>query len=128
MLIFKKGYINSIYLYVEECDYVFITMRKMTVQEGMANKVIKRFSKKGIVEEQEGFIDVTVMKKKIRRGKEEEVIIMTRWESEKYWKKWQTSDAHIAGHTAKRGQSKPDYLIKSESGRYKIEAVKEARA
>jgi len=41
---------------------------------------VKRFGGRGIIEEQEGFVDSTVMVKKVRRSDEEE-IIMVRWES-----------------------------------------------
>lgn len=59
--------------------------------------------RKGIVEQQEGFIDATVMVKKVRRG-DEVVIVMIRWESEDHWKQWKKSEAHIAGHKASRGK------------------------
>ena len=35
-----------------------------------AEQVVKRFGGKGIIEEQEGFVDSTVMVKKVRRGVE----------------------------------------------------------
>ncbi len=37
---------------------------KMTVKEGHADKVIERFSSEGVIEKQEGLIDVTVLEKK----------------------------------------------------------------
>jgi heme oxygenase (staphylobilin-producing) len=94
----------------------------MVVTEGNAEQVVKRFGGKGIIEKQEGFVDSTVMVKKARRG-DEEVIIMVRWESEKYWKQ---SPTHIAGHKANLGKPKPDYIISSEGGLYEVEAVKKA--
>jgi heme oxygenase (staphylobilin-producing) len=104
---------------------MFVQMRKIVVTEGNAEQVVKRFGGKGIIEEQEGFVDSTVMVKKVRRG-DEEVIIMVRWESEKYWKQWEKSPTHIAGHKAKLGKPKPDYIISSEGGLYEVEAVKKA--
>lgn len=38
--------------------------QKMTVKEGHADKVIERFSSEGVIEKQEGLIDVTVLEKK----------------------------------------------------------------
>ncbi|MEK3890372.1 antibiotic biosynthesis monooxygenase family protein [Bacillus sp. FSL K6-3431] len=102
---------------------MFVTLRKMVVTEGNADKVVQQFSKKGIIEEQEGFVDVTVMQQKARRG-EEEFVVMIRWESEDHWKQWERSGAHLAGHKAKRGQPKPEYLINTEGGRYEVKAVK----
>lgn len=63
------------------------------------------------------------MVKKVRRG-DEEVIVMIRWESEDHWKQWEKSDAHIAGHKAKLGQPKPDYIVSSEGDKYEVVAVK----
>lgn len=99
----------------------------MVVKEGNANKVVEQFSQRGIIEKQEGFIDLTVMKQKARRGEDEEVLIMMRWKSEEYWKQWQHSDAHIAAHKARRGQPQPDYIISVSNQRYEVQAVKEAR-
>ncbi|WP_332629650.1 antibiotic biosynthesis monooxygenase [Halalkalibacter flavus] len=105
---------------------MFIQLRKIQVTEGNANQVVERFSKPGIIEEQEGFIDSTVMTKKVRRG-DEEVIVQIRWESEEHWKKWEKSEAHIAGHKANLGKPKPEYIIQSEGGLYNVHAVKTAK-
>ncbi|MEH7098280.1 antibiotic biosynthesis monooxygenase family protein [Neobacillus vireti] len=102
---------------------MFVQLRKVTVEEGYAEQVIKQFAGKGIIEEQEGFIDVTVMEKKVRKG-EEEVIVMIRWESEEYWKQWEKSDAHIANHKANLGKPKPAYILNTEVGKYEVKAVK----
>ncbi|TCN26640.1 antibiotic biosynthesis monooxygenase [Mesobacillus foraminis] len=106
---------------------MFVQMRKTVVTEGNADQVVNRFSGEGIIEKQEGFIDLTVMVKKVRRG-DEEVVVQIRWESEDHWKQWEKSDAHIAGHKAKLGQPKPDYIVSSEGGLYEVKAVKSARA
>lgn len=104
---------------------MFVQMRKMVVTEGNAEKVVERFSGKGLVEQQEGFIDATVMVKKVRRG-DEEVVVTIRWESEAHWKQWEKSDAHIAGHKAKLGKPKPEYIISSEGSLYEVKTVKKA--
>lgn len=67
---------------------MFVQIRKMTVKEGHADKVIERFSSEGVIEKQEGLIDVTVLEKKVRRG-DEEVVVLIRWESEDHWKQWE---------------------------------------
>ena len=104
---------------------MFVQMKKIVVTEGNAEQVVNRFGGEGIIEKQEGFIDCTVMVKKSRRG-DEEVIVMIRWEAEEYWKQWEKSDAHIAGHKANRGKPQPEYIVSSEGGLYEIKAVKEA--
>lgn len=102
---------------------MFVQMRKIVVTEGNSEKVVERFGGKGLVEQQEGFIDSTVMVKKVRRG-DEEVVVMIRWESEEHWKQWEKSDAHIAGHKANLGKPKPEYIISSEGGLYEVKTVK----
>lgn len=104
---------------------MFVQMRKTVVTEGNAEKIVERFGGKGLIEQQEGFIDATVMVKKVRRG-DEEVVVMIRWESEAHWKQWEKSDAHIAGHKAKIGQPKPEYIISSDGGLYEVQTVKKA--
>ncbi|MFM1652119.1 antibiotic biosynthesis monooxygenase family protein [Brevibacillus sp. B_LB10_24] len=104
---------------------MFVQVRKITVTEGNADQVVQRFSGAGIIEQQEGFVDSTVMVKKVRRG-EEEVMVLIRWESEEHWKQWEKSDAHIAAHKANLGKPKPEYIISSEGGLYEVKAVKTA--
>ena len=102
---------------------MFVQMKKTVVTEGHADQIVQKFSREGLIEKQEGFVDLSVLVKKVRRG-DEEVIIMIRWESEEYWKQWEKSDAHIAGHKAKLGKPKPDYIVSSEGGLYEVKAVK----
>jgi heme oxygenase (staphylobilin-producing) len=104
---------------------MFIQMRKMTVTEGNSEQVVSRFSKAGIIEEQEGFVDLKILVKKVSRG-EEEVVILVTWDSEESWKKWEKSDAHIAGHKSKMKQPKPDYILNTEVGKYEVRAIKNA--
>ncbi|MED4228719.1 antibiotic biosynthesis monooxygenase [Neobacillus cucumis] len=104
---------------------MFVQLKKFIVTEGNAEKVVNQFSGEGMLEKQEGFIDVTVMEKKVRRG-DEEVMVMIRWESEEYWKQWEKSEAHIASHKAKLGKPKPEHIISSEGGLYHMKAVKNA--
>ncbi len=108
-------------------DCMFVQVKKITVTEGSSAQVVDRFSKPGIIEEQEGFVDATVMVKKVRRG-EEEVMVQIRWKSEEYWKQWEKSEAHIAGHKANRGKPNPEYIVNSEGGLYNVVNVKEAKA
>lgn len=76
-----------------------------------------------MIEKQEGFIELSVMVKKVRRG-DEEVIILIHGKSEDYWKMWEKSEAHIAGHKAKLGKPKPEYIISSEGGLYDVKVSK----
>jgi len=100
-------------------------MRKTIVSEGNSDKVVERFSKAGVIEEQAGFVDLAIMVKKVRSGNEE-VIIMIRWESEEDWKNWEKSEVHMAGHKANAGKPKPEFYVSSEAGLYEVKAVKKA--
>ncbi|KWW22670.1 hypothetical protein AS888_03405 [Peribacillus simplex] len=104
---------------------MFVQMRKTVVKEGNSDQVVKRFGAEGVIEKQEGFIDLSVLVKKVRRG-DEEVIIMINWESEEHWKQWEKSEVHIAGHKANLGKPKPEYIVSSEGALYEVKAVKKA--
>lgn len=104
---------------------MFVALREITVTEGNADKVVEQFSSPSVIEEQDGFVDLSVMKKKKKRAdKEETVVVMIRWESEDHWKKWETSEAHLAAHRENRGKPQPEYIISQDGGRYNVEAVK----
>ncbi|WP_273129756.1 antibiotic biosynthesis monooxygenase family protein [Bacillus weihaiensis] len=105
---------------------MFVQLKTMTVTEGNADKMVERFSGEGIIEEQPGFIDLSILHKKQRRG-DEEILILIRWESEEAWKAWETSDAHLAGHKAKRGQEAPSYIISGKQDVYYVLGQKEKR-
>ncbi|ARK32888.1 antibiotic biosynthesis monooxygenase family protein [Halalkalibacter krulwichiae] len=98
---------------------MFIQNKTIIVAEGHAEKMVERFSSEGIIEQQPGFIDLSILKKKQRKGNEE-VIIMIRWESESAWKTWETSDVHLAGHRANRGQPSPSFIIESKQEVYHV--------
>jgi heme oxygenase (staphylobilin-producing) len=105
---------------------MFIQLKTMMVKEGHGEKMVERFAGEGIIEEQPGFLDLNVLKKKQRSG-EEEIIVMIRWESEEAWKAWETSDVHIAGHRANRGKPKPEFIIESHQDVYHVLGHKQYR-
>lgn len=102
---------------------MFVQMKRIVVKEGFSSQVVERFSKRGgLLEQQPGFIDKQVLAKKVRRG-DEEILVMISWESEEDWKNWEKSPEHIAGHKAKRGVPKPDYIIESSQDLYHTATV-----
>ncbi|MDA5107970.1 antibiotic biosynthesis monooxygenase [Brevibacillus sp. LEMMJ03] len=105
---------------------MFVETKNLIVKEGTSDKVVERFSREGAVEKSEGFVDLSVLVKKSRKG-EEEVIVMIRWESEEAWKKWELSEAHLEGHRQARGKPKPDYLISSSHHVYEVKVYKSGR-
>lgn len=98
---------------------MFIQLKTITVTEGNAEKMVERFAGEGIIEQQPGFIDLSVLKKKGRSGNEE-VIIMIRWAAESDWKAWETSDVHLAGHRANRGKPAPSFIVASRQEIYHV--------
>ncbi|GEK30838.1 antibiotic biosynthesis monooxygenase [Kurthia zopfii] len=99
---------------------MIVQMRRFTVTEGNGHLMVEKFTKGGgLVEQQPGFIDKTVLEKKVRRG-EEEVIMLVRWESEEAWKAWEKSPEHIAGHRENRGKPKPDHVLNVEVTMYEV--------
>lgn len=99
---------------------MFYQMKKIIVKEGHSNQAVERFSKRGGLQEQQpGFIDKQVLVKKVRRG-DEEVLVVIRWESEQDWKNWEKNPEHIAGHKAKRGAPKPEYIIETCQDIYEV--------
>ncbi|GAF64754.1 antibiotic biosynthesis monooxygenase [Alkalihalobacillus trypoxylicola] len=104
---------------------MFIQNKDFVVKEGTSQLVVDRFSGKGIIEEQPGFLDMSVLVKKQRRG-DEEVIVMIRWESEEDWKNWEKSDIHLEGHRQSRGKPKPEHIIDFKQNVYEVKAFKTA--
>lgn len=100
---------------------MFVQMKRFVVLEGNSQKVVERFGPKmdgpSLMEQQPGFRGKEVLVKKTRRG-DEEVLVIVRWESQEAWKNWEKSPEHIAGHKAKIGKPKPEYIIESEQSLY----------
>lgn len=108
---------------------MLVQIRKWTVTEGNADKILERFKKKpdqgpSLIEQREGFIGRELLVKNVRRG-EEEVVMIVRWESEEAWKSWEKSPEHIAGHKKKIKEHggkppQPEYVIAMEHGSYTV--------
>jgi len=106
---------------------MFVILRKMVIKAGNEDKVIAKFSSEGLVEQREGFIDISILEEKTRKD-EKEIVLLIRWESEDHWKAWEKSEAHIAGHKANLGKPKPDYILSSEAKKYHVQAIKKHRS
>lgn len=98
---------------------MFIQLKTIRVEVGYAETMIERFAGEGIIEQQPGFVDLSVLQKKRTRG-EEEVMIVIRWESEQDWKAWETSEVHLAGHRERRGQPAPSFILDSSQAYYEV--------
>ncbi|WP_208543901.1 antibiotic biosynthesis monooxygenase [Paenibacillus protaetiae] len=108
---------------------MFVVKRNIKVQQGSSDKLVERFGSPGIIEQNEGFIDLQVMVKEAKRSDEyEEVIVLIRWESKEAWKNWEKSDAHVQGHRENRGKPKPEYVIEASHDAYEVKAIKGYRA
>ncbi|WP_079505239.1 antibiotic biosynthesis monooxygenase family protein [Mesobacillus jeotgali] len=99
---------------------MFYQIKRLLVKEGHSSQAAERFSKKGmLIEQQPGFLGKQVLVKKNRRG-DEEVMVLISWQSEQDWKNWEKHPDHIAGHKAKVGQPKPDYILESSQDIYDV--------
>ncbi|MBM6618944.1 antibiotic biosynthesis monooxygenase family protein [Bacillus suaedaesalsae] len=98
---------------------MFLQLKSFKVTEGHADKMVERFAGRGVIEEQPGFIDLSVFKKKQRRG-DEEVIVLVRWESEENWKAWETSEIHLQGHRENQGKPGPAYILEGNQQVYNM--------
>lgn len=105
---------------------MFFQNKNILVKEGTSHLVVERFSGEGVIEQQPGFIDMSVLVKKQRRG-DEEVIVVIRWESEQDWKNWEKSDVHLEGHRQSRGKPKPEHIIEMSQNLYEVKVFKTAR-
>ncbi|KHF30345.1 Heme-degrading monooxygenase HmoA [Anoxybacillus sp. BCO1] len=47
---------------------MFVQMKTIIVAEGHGEKIVERFAGKGLIEQQSGFIDLSVLKKKREEG------------------------------------------------------------
>jgi heme oxygenase (staphylobilin-producing) len=104
---------------------MFIETKTFVVKEGYSDPIVMHFTGEGSIEHSPGFIDLSVLVKRVRRG-DEEVVILIRWESEEAWKGWETSEAHIEGHRQSRGKPTPDYIISSDHAIYDVKSSKGA--
>ncbi len=102
---------------------MFVEMKTFTVQVGSADQLLTRFSNPSVITEQEGFIDLVVMKK-VRRADHEEVVILARWESQEHFTNWKRSDAHQGGHKTKK--ERPEYMIDVKMETYEVKTIKAA--
>ncbi|UOY91880.1 antibiotic biosynthesis monooxygenase [Ectobacillus sp. JY-23] len=106
---------------------MFIQIKTISVEEGYAEQMVERFAGQGIIEEQPGFLDLSVLKKKQGKGAEE-VLVVIRWESEAAWKAWETSEVHLAGHRANRGKPAPSFILNSRQDVYHVLGQKMCQA
>ncbi|UTR13315.1 antibiotic biosynthesis monooxygenase [Salipaludibacillus sp. LMS25] len=103
---------------------MFIEMKTISVTQGSAPKVVDQFASPGVIEEAEGFVDLSVLVNETRKGPDD-VVIVIRWESEETWKQWEKSEPHLNMHRQSRGKPKPEHIISSSHQTYEVKAVKE---
>ncbi|WP_281508174.1 antibiotic biosynthesis monooxygenase family protein [Paenibacillus cellulosilyticus] len=85
-------------------------MRTMIVELGHSDSIIERWGSPGPQDQMPGFVDVSVLLNRKYSADEEEVVIITRWDSEEAWKGWEKSDVHIQMHRQGRTQQRPSFI------------------
>lgn len=101
---------------------MFVEVKTITVKKGFSEKVINRFSKNSKVQEMEGFIDFTIMKK-LRKEDTEELVIQIRWENQECFTNWKKSDTHKQMHSNKP-KEKPEHIVNMSVDMYNVELTK----
>lgn len=102
---------------------MFIELKTIQVKEGYSEQVVSRFKQEGPIEKAPGFVDLSVLVKRVRSG-DEEVLLLIRWESEEAWKSWEKSEPHLEMHRRSRANGQPDFIIGRSHGLYDLKAVK----
>lgn len=103
---------------------MFANMLKVVVKEGHGEEMVKQYSaRRKILSQQEGFVDLKVMKNQSRG--DEEILVIAFWESKEAWKNWEKSPTHLAAHKAAAGKPKPDFILSHEGARFDVAPVAE---
>ncbi|MBY0121298.1 antibiotic biosynthesis monooxygenase [Bacillus sp. S/N-304-OC-R1] len=102
---------------------MFYQVKRIVVKEGFSDNVVEGFDREGLIEKQPGFVGVQVLVQKVRRG-DKEVLVLVSWKSGEDRKNWEKSPEHIAGHKAKTGERKPEYIIESSQNIYNLKVSK----
>ncbi|WP_409290869.1 antibiotic biosynthesis monooxygenase family protein [Peribacillus sp. SCS-37] len=98
---------------------MFYEMKRIEVKEGNSSQITERYSKPGgLIEKQPGFTGVHVMVSHNRKTAAEKIAVITQWETEGFYKAWKKSPDHIAGHKARLGQPKPDFIVQTVHSTY----------
>ncbi len=99
---------------------MFIEMKTIVTKAGFGEKIVQKFSGKSKIQEMDGFIEMSVLKR-VRKTEEEEIIVEIRWESQEAFTAWKKSDTHKAGHANKE---KADFIISGKVEMYNVENTK----
>lgn len=97
---------------------MFVEIKSITVTAGNADKMIEKFSKGTVIQTQEGFIEKSVLKS-VKKGDNEEVMVIIKWKDQQSYTNWKTSDAHKSGH--KNKGAKADFIVDSSMALYTVE-------
>ncbi len=97
---------------------MFIECKTITVTPGNSQIMIDKFSGSGLLQEQKGFVEKTVLKR-VRKGDTEEVVVMIKWESQQDFTNWKKSDAHKAGHSSNKKRA--DFIVDVKLDTYTVE-------
>ena len=99
---------------------MFVEMKTIVTKAGFGDKIVEKFSGKSKIQELDGFIEMSVMKR-VRKAEEEEIVVEIRWESQEAFTAWKKSDAHKAGHSNKE---KADFIVSGKVEMYNVETIK----
>lgn len=100
---------------------MFVEIKRITIKEGFAERIIEKFSGQSKMQEFDGFLEISVMKG-LKKSEVEEILIESRWRDQEAYTKWKQSDFHKAGHANKK--EKPEFMVDISVSMYNVEVTK----
>ena len=98
---------------------MYIESKTFLVKQGFGEQLLKKFSGNGPISQAEGFVELNVLRN-IKKGDTEEIIVLTKWESQAAYTNWKKSDTHKAGHQSST-QKRPEHILDVKMGVYAVE-------
>lgn len=95
---------------------MFVIANTIKVKKGFADKLKARFDHMGKIENVPGFIELNLLKTRTTSDDYEEVIVWSKWESQKAHNEWTTSDMFKQAHKGVR----TEYILDSNITFYDV--------
>lgn len=102
---------------------MYVVTNTSKIRKDESYKLVNRFDKDGKIEAMEGFLGLEVMVTDKLKDYDE-VTVVTKWKSERDFKKWVRSDAFKSSH--KHGR--PEYVIENKITYYEVKVVRKPLA
>ncbi|KAA9301217.1 MULTISPECIES: antibiotic biosynthesis monooxygenase [Aerococcus] len=71
---------------------MFVILQKITTEAEHTEDVIKKLGDREIITEQDGFVDMSVLKGEEQEDGKDVIFVIGRWENKDAWAAWEASD------------------------------------